>query len=81
VEVHGSKVTVKKAGDKVVPAPFSGLSGHEMGPVESIDAVKNELVVNATIFKLKPADIAGLKVGDRVMVTVTKTKTTVTKVK
>ena len=81
VEVHGSKVTVKKAGDKVVLAPFSGLSGHVMGPVESIDTVKNELVVNATIFKLKPADIAGLKVGDSVKVTVTETKTTVTRMK
>ena len=81
VDVHGDKVTVRKQGDKAAPAPFSGVSGHETGPVEAIDTVKNELVVNAVIFKLKPADIAGLKIGDMVTVTVTGTKTTVTRVK
>lgn len=81
VEVHDGKIAVRKAGEKAEPAPFSGLTGHEMGPIEALDAVKNELTVNSTIFKLKPADLAGLKVGDRVKVTVAETGITVALVK
>jgi hypothetical protein len=80
-EFRKGKTTIRKAGEKLPPEPFSGVAGHEMGPVEAVDAAKNELVVNNTIFKVTPADIAGLKAGDRVNVVVSKTGTKVLRVK
>ncbi|MEI7529200.1 MAG: hypothetical protein WCK76_09670 [Elusimicrobiota bacterium] len=81
VEGRKGRITVRKAGDKIEPEPFNGLTGHSMGPLQAIDSAKNELTVNDTIFKVKPADLAGLNVGDRVKITVTKTGTTVTRLK
>jgi len=75
----GKKTSVIKAGDKAEPEAFNGVSGQNIGPVESIDPVKNEIVVAGTIFKVTPEDICGLKAGDRAKVTVNKGRTTVIK--
>ncbi len=80
-EFRKGKTTILKAGEKLPPEPFSGVAGHEMGPVEAVDAARNELVVNNTIFKVTPAEIAGLKAGDRVKVVVSKTGIKVLRVK
>ena len=75
----GKKTTVRKAGDKAEPVPFNGVSGENIGPVESIDPVKDEIVVSGTIFKVTLGDINRMSVGDRVKVVVNKGRTKVTK--
>jgi hypothetical protein len=78
-EFRKGKAVIRKAGEKTPPEPFSGVSGDSSGPIEAIDAARNELVVNNTVFKAAAADLAGLKTGDRVKVTVDKTGTKVEK--
>lgn len=78
VTVRKGKTTVRKADEKKGPQPFEG-NGVALGPISAIDQARNEITLGDNIIKLKPEDIARLKVGDDVTVNVRKGKATVKK--
>ncbi len=79
VNVKKGKTTVRKAGEPAPLERFEGSSGVAMGPVSAIDAAKNEIVLGNNIIKLSPKDIAALKVGDDVTISLKNNKCTVVK--